>query len=168
MTTDVDIEHALSSALVPAGHVRKPKKKPNFYLDVVVRSGLDVSIAEAITGGEIERTMDGASTLSLTLFDPHRALLRNPDLSRAIDMAFGGYWWRLVKVSKSGDNLTLTFEDRDVAYLRAHNTPRKANRNTITRAQFVQAMVREVGHRDPKRSRNRPPRKSASRSSARS
>jgi hypothetical protein len=156
MTTDVDIEHALSSALVPAGHVRKPKKKPNFYLDVVVRSGLDVSIAEAITGGEIERTMDGASTLSLTLFDPHRALLRNPDLSRAIDMAFGGYWWRLVKVAKSGDNLTLTFEDRDVAYLRAHNTARKANRNTITRAQFVQAMVREVGHRDPKRSRNRP------------
>jgi hypothetical protein len=129
MTLDVGIADALAGALVPVRDARAAKTRPEFYLDVVVKSGLDVSVADAITGGELERTMEGASTLTLTLHDPHRALLRNPDLARAIDMTFGGYWWRLVKVSKSGDALTLTFEDRDVAYLRQHAKPRKAFRN---------------------------------------
>ena len=40
--------------------------------------------------------------------------------------------------------MTLTFEDRDVAYLRRHTKPRKISRNKSTRAQFVQSLVREV------------------------
>lgn len=144
---DVEIGDALARALVPTTSAAARRTNPEFYLDVVVKSGLDVSIADAITGGEIERTMEGASTLSLTLFDPHRALLRNPDLGRAIDMTWGGYWWRLVKLSKQGDNLSLAFEDRDVAYLRSHTKPRKTSRNTLTRAEFIRQLVREVGQR---------------------
>jgi hypothetical protein len=147
MTLDTGISDALTGALVPVRDARAAKTRPEFYLDVVVKSGLDVSVADAITGGDLERTMEGASTLTLTLHDPHRALLRNPDLARAIDMSFAGYWWRLVKVSKSGDALTLTFEDRDVAYLRQHTKPRKAFRNTVTRAEFIRQLVREVGQR---------------------
>jgi cell wall-associated NlpC family hydrolase len=153
MTLDVGIANALASALVPVRDSRAAKTRPEFYLDVVVKSGLDVSVADAITGGELERTMDGASTLTLTLHDPHRALLRNPDLAKAIDMTFGGYWWRLVKVSKSGDALTLTFEDRDVAYLRQHAEPRKAYRGTVTRAEFIRQLVREVGQRPATKNR---------------
>jgi hypothetical protein len=153
MTLDVGIADALAGALVPVRDPRATKTRPEFYLDVVVRSGLDVPVADAITGGELERTMEGASTLTLTLHDPHRALLRNPDLARAIDMTFGGYWWRLVKVSKSGDALTLTFEDRDVAYLRQHVKPRKAFRNKVTRAEFIRQLVREVGQRPAKKDR---------------
>jgi hypothetical protein len=153
MTLDVGIADALAGALVPVRDPRAAKTRPEFYLDVVVKSGLDVSVADAITGGELERTMEGASTLTLTLHDPHRALLRNPDLARAIDMTFGGYWWRLVKVSKSGDALTLTFEDRDVAYLRQHAKPRKAFRNKVTRAEFIRQLVREVGQRPAKKGR---------------
>jgi hypothetical protein len=138
---------------VPVRDPRAAKTRPEFYLDVVVKSGLDVSVADAITGGELERTMEGASTLTLTLHDPHRALLRNPDLARAIDMTFASYWWRLVKVSKSGDALTLTFEDRDVAYLRQHAKPRKAFRNKVTRAEFIRQLVREVGQRPAKKGR---------------
>jgi hypothetical protein len=147
MTLDTGISDALTGALVPVRDARAAKTRPEFYLDVVVKSGLDVSVADAITGGDVERTMEGASTLTITLHDPHRALLRNPDLARAIDMTFAGYWWRLVKVSKSGDALTLTFEDRDVAYLRQHTKPRKAFRNTVTRAEFIRQLVREVGQR---------------------
>jgi hypothetical protein len=147
---DVGVAAALAGALIPATTAAS-KTRPEFYLDVVVKSGLDVSVADAITGGELERTMEGASTLTLTLHDPHRALLRNPDLSKAIDMTFGDYWWRLVKVGKSGDALTLTFEDRDVAYLRQHAKPRKTYRGTVTRAQFIRQLVREVGQRSAKK-----------------
>jgi len=158
MPPELDIPDAFSGAMLPTSLRGAARTNPEFYLDVVVKSGLDVSIADAITGGEVERTMEGASTLTLTLFDPHRALLRNPDLARAIDMQWGGYWWRLVKVSKSGDNLTLTFEDRDVAYLRKHTKPRKASRDSVTRAEFIRQLVREVGQRKvvPGRSKNRP------------
>lgn len=156
MSLDVDIPDALASAIVPVAAAQRVVQRPALRLDVVGRKGLDVSIGRAVTGGDMERTMDGASTLSLTLHDPHRALLRNPDLAKAIDMQFAGYWWRLVKVSKSGDDLTLTFEDRDVAYLRQHSKPRAMARNKVTRAQFIRTLVREVGQRPAGRSKNRP------------
>ena len=113
-------------------------------LDVVAKSGRDVDIADAIVGGELERTIEGASTLTLEVHDPHRTLIRAPDLRRAIDFKYAGVWFRLVKVAKSGDTVTLTFEDRDVAYLRSHTRPRKVSRGSYTRAQFVRLLVREV------------------------
>src|SRR4051794_30486307 len=113
-------------------------------LDVVAKSGRDVTLTEAITGGELERTMDGASTLTLEVHDPHRKLIRSPDLQRAIDLKYDGVWFRLVRISKSEDTVTLTFEDRDVAYLRQHKRPRAISRGKSTRAQFVRSLVREV------------------------
>jgi hypothetical protein len=108
-------------------------------------TGKDVArITDAIVGGELERTIEGASTLTLEVHDPHRALIRSPDLRRAIDVQYEGVWFRLVKVAKSADTVTLTFEDRDVAYLRRHTRPRKVSRNRSTRAQFVRTLVREV------------------------
>jgi hypothetical protein len=97
-----------------------------------------------ITTGSIDRTMVGASTLSFTLEDERRDLLRSGLFSRQIDVELDGQWWRLVKVAKAGDQLTLTFEDRCVAYLRAINTPRKASRSKMTRAEFALSIVREV------------------------
>lgn len=107
------------------------------------RDGLD--IAKAITGGDLTRTITGASTLTVEIHDPHRVLLNSPDLQRAIDFRYDGTWFRLVKLAKSGAQLTLTFEDRDVAYLRRHTKPRAVSRGKSTRAQFVRTLVREVG-----------------------
>ena len=44
----------------------------SFVLDTTGK--LDPEIAEAIIDGELERTMDGASTLSVTVHDPYRSL----------------------------------------------------------------------------------------------
>jgi hypothetical protein len=101
-------------------------------------------IDDRITDGTLERTMDGASTLTLTLDDADRTLLRSGLLDRQIDLALLGQWWRLVQVSKQADTLTLTFEDRVVAYLRQIKTPRKAGRSKMTRAEFALSIVREV------------------------
>jgi hypothetical protein len=114
-------------------------------LDVVPRKvKLDTRIDEAVTGGELERTIEGASTLTLTLHDPKRTLLQSGMFGYAIQVSLDGERFRLVKVSKSGDDLTLTFEDRVVALLRQHDKPRKASRGKLTRAQFALSLVREI------------------------
>jgi hypothetical protein len=113
-------------------------------LDVVAKVGRDVTITDAIVGGSLERTIDGASTLTIDVHDPHRRLIRSPDLKRAIDFHYEGTWFRLVKIAKSGNTVSLTFEDRDVAYLRRHTKPRAMSRGKVTRAQFVRTLVREV------------------------
>jgi hypothetical protein len=112
-------------------------------LDVAADAGT-VDISDAITGGSLERTINGASTLTIDVHDPHRDLIRAKDMQRAIDLKYDGVWFRLVKLSKSGTTVTLTFEDRDVAYLRRHTKPRKVARSKMTRAQFVRSLVREV------------------------
>lgn len=116
----------------------------DLVLDVVAEVAGDITIADAIVAGELERTIEGASTLTIDVHDPHRLLIRSPNLSRAIDLQYADVWFRLVKIAKAGDTVSLTFEDRDVAYLRTHRKSRKVSRNTMTRAQFVRSLVREV------------------------
>jgi hypothetical protein len=115
-------------------------------LDVAGRRvrDLDTRIEGSIVDGELERTMEGASTLTLTVHDPRRALLQSGMFSRSIDVRLDRLYFRLVKVGKAGDDLTLTFEDREVARLRQHDKPRKATRGKLTRAQFALSLVREV------------------------
>jgi hypothetical protein len=119
-------------------------------LDVVAKGASDLAIAAAILDGELERTIDGASTLTLELLDADGTLMRHRDLRRSVDFHYADSWWRMVKVAKHGNRVTLTFEDRDVAYLRRHKGPRKVARKTMTRAEFVRTLVREVGRRPAK------------------
>jgi hypothetical protein len=125
-------------------------------LDAVVLLAVDkqlkgkgVDVATRVTDGTIDRTMTGASTLTLTVEDERRDLLRSGLLSYTLDLQVDGLWWRLVKVTKQGDQLALTFEDRVVAYLRQITTPRKASRSSMTRAEFALSIVREVRQGEP-------------------
>jgi hypothetical protein len=143
----------------------------SLLLDVARDHDLDFDIAPAITSGYIERTMDGATTLSVTIRDPRNALIRSGMFGdgtffrfdketpyrdtvphkphfRAIDVRLDGLWFRLVQLQKQGPELTLTFEDRVVAYLKLHNSPRSASRARITRAQFIRMLVHEIKAQD--------------------
>jgi hypothetical protein len=111
---------------------------------VKLGKGSSIRVEGRITDGRLEQTMDGASTLTLTLDDHDRALLRSGVFSQQLDLNLVGEWWRLVQVSKQGDTLSLTFEDRAVAYLRQITKPRKAKRSKMTRAEFALSIVREV------------------------
>jgi hypothetical protein len=101
-------------------------------------------IGSSLTDGTLERTVDGASTLTLVVHDPNRILLRSGLFDEAVDVEVDGLWFRLCQVSKASSDLTLTFEDREVAYLRQHKGPKKANRANMTRAEFALSLVREV------------------------
>src|SRR4051794_4452444 len=120
-------------------------------LDVIGSSKYDIDVAGSIVDGEIERTMDGASTISLVVNDHNRAILRSGifgngdgDNFPGLEVKFDQLWFSLVGTGKSGDNLNLTFEDRIVAYLRQHRRPLRVSRRDMTRAQFIHSMVREV------------------------
>lgn len=106
--------------------------------------GLSARLEAAVLGGDLTRTIFGASTLTLTIHDAERRLIGSDLVRRAAELEVDGLGFALVRVEKAGDELTLTFEDREVVWLRRYSSPRKAYRDTLTRAQFVLSLVREV------------------------
>ena len=123
----------------------------NFLLDVVRSKGLDLDVAPAILSGNVRRTIEGASTVTIVIDDPRRRMINSgifgdgtEDHFFAIDVQFDGFWFRLCQVEKMGGEITLTFQDRVVSYLQLKNKARKVSRNKMTRAQFVRSMLKEV------------------------
>lgn len=106
--------------------------------------GTSFDVTRAVTGAELERTIDGASTITVSLHDPDRKLLRSGLFESAVDIELDGLAFRLVAVSKSDDELQLTFEERAVALLRKKDKPLKVSRDQVSRAQFVKRLVDEV------------------------
>lgn len=107
-----------------------------------------VDIQAAVTDVTVERTIEGASTVTVTVNDRDFALLKSGRLSHANDIEIDGLFFRLVAVNLSGYTLTLTFEDRAIAVLRTYNKPikqsLKTSRAQVTRAEFVLRMIKEV------------------------
>lgn len=116
----------------------------SFMLDVPKQMGLDVDIAGSIIDGTIERAIDTASTLSVTFHDPRGVLLNSQIWDYTVDAFVDGNFFRLVQSSKNGDDVTLTFEDRIIAWARSHRKPLKISRNKMTRAEFIQMMFKEI------------------------
>jgi hypothetical protein len=113
---------------------------------------LTTNVAAALTDASLEFSIEAASTLDITIFDPHRTYLRSGVLTKGYGAAVyrtdTGGWdkFSLVRVAKSGDSLQLTFEDETVARLRTQFGIKKASRDSMTRAQFAYALVKELTH----------------------
>lgn len=105
---------------------------------------LSARVENSITSAEIERTMQGASRVSLTVRDQSGELLRSGLFNKGVTLQIDRLFFRLVQVRKVNEDLQLTFEDREVAWLRKYRKPRKVLRDKMTRAQFVRSLVREV------------------------
>ncbi len=121
-----------------------------FLLDVLGKAD-DFDIADSIIAGEVTRTIQGASQVTITVHDKERKILQSGILQdsdgelRAVDVRLDGMDFRVVAINKQTDDLVLTFEDVDVARLRAKMGPRKAaSRAKVTRAQYVLTLVRSV------------------------
>lgn len=105
---------------------------------------MQADIDSVITAADINRTMEGASTLTIVVQDQDRKLLTSLIVREASEITVDGLVFRLAAVAKSGDQLTLTFEDNEVALLRTKTKPKRAARKKMTRAQFARSMVREI------------------------
>jgi hypothetical protein len=110
-----------------------------------------VDFSACITEGYIERTMEGANVISVTIHDGTREILRSGMFGTndntklpVIDVKVDGLWYRLASFQKNGFELTLEFEDRIVFFLKRHHSPLSASRAHMTRAEFIGMMLREV------------------------
>ena len=121
--------------------------------------GATLNIASAVTSASIERTIEGAATLEIGLADPDWTLIaesglfpegitdpttNKPRPLPAIDVELDGRPYRLVQIAVVNEQITMTFEDRFVSYLRQHKGPLSASRNSVTRAQFIEKLVKKV------------------------
>jgi hypothetical protein len=134
----------------------------------------DVDVRGAITGITIERTIEGASSIEVTLRDPDGRIFAGSRMwvpkvkrdkhgrpsveydyygtrvttpnerGRAMEIDLDGIVFRLVKVGKTADDLTLTFEDRVIYWLRRKKGEKRTPRKRVTRAQFVLGLLREI------------------------
>lgn len=110
---------------------------------VYMRSKVAFDAIDRITAADVSRTIEGASTFTVTINDQKRDVLRSGLLGAKLDVKVDGLWFRLVKVRKTGDDLELTFEDREIAVLRTYDKPKWAKRAQVTRAEFVLNLIRE-------------------------
>lgn len=114
-------------------------------LKFVISSKIGINIAERIVDAEIERTIEGASALTVTLDDTEKDILQSGALTAKPDIRLDGLWFRFVGMDKNDDSLELTFEDREIAVLRTYNKKKgPVPRTKMTRAQFILSMIQEV------------------------
>jgi hypothetical protein len=131
------------SPLVKLRVARAPARLTLDALTIHGDRNVKASLNAATTQVVHDETLEGASTVTIMVRDPTRALLRSNIVKTKSTLDLDRVQYRLVKVARRGNELTLTFEETGVNVYREHDEPRKANRDTTTRAQFVESLVRE-------------------------
>lgn len=121
-----------------------------------------IDLASVVAEVTLETQTLGSSLLIVSIIDTNWAIQRSgflvpsQGLLPPIDIEFPsstGIWWRLSMVDGGNDltqaNLTLTFQDRIIAYLISKWGPLGWNpQANATRAQFIERLVGEVGRGD--------------------
>lgn len=89
-------------------------------------------------------SMDGASTLDVVVADHDRTLIRHPAVDERSWAEVAGIRFELVAIKKSGDFVTLTFEDAIASALRRHTKRLTIGANTLTRGEIAAKLAREA------------------------
>src|SRR6516162_4323760 len=76
--------------------------------------GEGFNMMDAVEDVVVSRTIEGASTVAVTVSDRDRKLLRSGILSHRLTTEIDGLFFTLVSVEKQGSDLHLTFEDREI------------------------------------------------------
>lgn len=97
-----------------------------------------------VDGSEINRTIEGASTVKLNVTDNDGIISRSGRIASKVDIKVDGLWFRLVQARKQHKTLSLTFESREVAVLRTYNKKRLAGWGKMSRARFAEILINEA------------------------
>lgn len=102
-------------------------------------------LADRIIAADVTRTIEGASTLSVSIVDQKRELWKSGNFGEKLDVRVDGLWFRLASVNKAGDILNLVFEDREIGILRTYNKfIAPVSRSDMTRAEFILKLLNDV------------------------
>lgn len=116
----------------------------------LTQAGVDVQIADVITAASAVDTISGAPQLTISILDRDYRLLTSGAFGATVDVVIDSIPYRLVEVSLTDtEALDLKFEHLIVALLRKHTGPLKAARGTVTRAGFIETMLREIADEFP-------------------
>jgi cell wall-associated NlpC family hydrolase len=107
--------------------------------------GRKVGLLDAIIEPPVQvLTIDGASTLTITVADHERKLINDPTIDERSWAVVNGVHFELVAIGKGEDTLTLTLEDAIVAALRRRTKPLSVAANKTTRRAFAVRLAREA------------------------
>lgn len=110
--------------------------------------GKAAELHQMVTDAELLRTIDGAPTLTITVEDPDRMMVREQLLSYRSMFTLDRVAFELTQVKKTGDQFQLVFEDVRVAEMRRATTPRKVGPNTMSRVEFAYLLISELPRTD--------------------
>lgn len=107
-------------------------------------------LGERLTDANLERTVEGSSTLSLNVWDGDRGVLNSSVLGtrlmeRKCRVKLDGLGYIINGVGKSGDQLTLTGEDEIVADLKRHGKKNPVRGKNVTAPVFCAMLIRAAG-----------------------
>jgi hypothetical protein len=116
-----------------------------------LRSGTTIDIASAITAAKVIFVIEGAATLELDVYDPNLVFESSGVIGpnehghlRDVRVSLDGLLYDLTAISRADETLHLTFEDMAVAQLRRPTKPKTASRGSVTRAQFIESLIKDV------------------------
>jgi hypothetical protein len=115
---------------------------------LVLRGGRSTETAElrkAIEDAQLVNTIDGASTLTLTVNDRFRKLVRSPLLVQRTTCTLQDRLFELVRTRKRGSVLDVEFEDAAVADLRRVVAAGAVTGGTTTRVGYATRIVAAPG-----------------------
>jgi hypothetical protein len=114
------------------------------------RSGIDVDVTNVLTDGHFEDTITGVPQIVLDVFDRDYKALQSGVFGQKVDVLLDRVPFRIVQVSLTDvELLELTMEHKIVALLREHTSPLKVARSSMTRAQFIELMLKEIAPQFP-------------------
>lgn len=143
----------MTTAIGQARAVERRLQAVNSRLsDLKLRNGksLVAEIGEAITPTPtLTRTIQGASSIKLGVYDPELTFLRAPLHGERWGAVLDGLRWRYLGTSKSGLNLTVTLEEHWSSALREHEGPKQVHAkrgqpDEVTRAEFIKSLLDEA------------------------
>jgi murein DD-endopeptidase MepM/ murein hydrolase activator NlpD len=102
---------------------------------------LRADVLAAVERAEVTRTVDGASTVELSVRDSDRKLVRSPLFSSRVVARLDGALYELVQVRKVGSTVTAVLEDATVADLRRARGVLTARPGTTTVDAFARRLV---------------------------
>lgn len=127
------------------------------FLDVVQKGVTGIPIEDSVVSGEVLRSMEEPSTVTITVHDQRRFILNSKKLQtaekklRSVDITIDDLTFRLVKLRKQGDDLVFTFEQREIVWLKDKHGPRKAaSRAKMTRAQYILQLIHSARKSPPR------------------
>ena len=115
--------------------------------------GSEVQLGRALTDAQVERTMEGASTVTLTVADSdwslagESELLGEKRLKSDLNLEIDDLVFTLNELEKIDDGWSMVFYDEPTTALRDHKRRMKATRDTVTRAQFFGMLCKAAGVR---------------------